>query len=272
MGAKGMREVISGKLWIGNACDLRDVSALYSCGIAAVVDLAIEEPTFQSPRDIVYCRFPLLDGEGNSQSLLRTAVETVSAFIERQTPVLVGCSGGMSRSPAIVAAALARSKQQSPVECLNQIAATGPHDVSPTLWNEICESIMPSVTASTDQPRLKLVVVRSANLERTAEFFTILGMKFQNEKHGTGPVHLSAECNDFVFEIYPAKSLEDIDRTTRLGFAVNDPVAVIAEVKSRGFLVVEALKRSNWGMRAVVRDPDDRSIEVYAATSDNAAG
>lgn len=266
-----MREVFPGKLWIGNARDLRDIPSLYSCGIAAVVDLAIEELAFQSPRDITYCRFPLLDGEGNSQDLLRTAVETVSAFIERKTPVLVGCSGGMSRSPAIVAAALARCSQQSPVEWLNQIAAIGAHDVSPALWNEICDCLMLSEPAPTNHPRLKLIVVRSTKMEKTVEFFTIMGMRFQSEKHGNGPVHFSAEFDDLVFEIYSVKNLGESDRTTRLGFAVNDPVAVIAEIKSRGFSVVEELKETNWGIRAVVRDPDDRPIEVYAATGGNVA-
>ncbi len=54
-----MREVIPGVFWIGNAHDARDVKRVLARGIAVVIDLAIEEPPIQFPRDIVYCRFPL---------------------------------------------------------------------------------------------------------------------------------------------------------------------------------------------------------------------
>lgn len=66
-----MREVIVNRLWIGNALDARDVSGVLRLGIEAVVDLAIEEPPIQYPRDLVYCRFPLVDGAENSPSVLR---------------------------------------------------------------------------------------------------------------------------------------------------------------------------------------------------------
>ena len=48
-------------LWIGNAHDARDVRGVLAFGIGVVIDLAIEEPPIHFPRDIVYCRFPLLD-------------------------------------------------------------------------------------------------------------------------------------------------------------------------------------------------------------------
>lgn len=57
-------------------------------------------------RDIVYCRFPIVDGAGTRVQLLVTAIETVTRLIRLQVPTLVGCGAGMSRSPAIVAAAL----------------------------------------------------------------------------------------------------------------------------------------------------------------------
>ena len=97
-----MREVIPSKLWIGNALDARDIRGVLGCGIAVIVDLAFEEPPIQSPRGIVYCRFPLLDGAGNESAILRAAVETVAHFMATGMPTLVACGAGMSRSPAIV--------------------------------------------------------------------------------------------------------------------------------------------------------------------------
>ena len=64
-----MREFVPTKLWIGNAVDARDIRGVLGCGIAAVMDLAIEEPPIQFPRDIVYCRFPLIDGAGNQSAI-----------------------------------------------------------------------------------------------------------------------------------------------------------------------------------------------------------
>jgi protein-tyrosine phosphatase len=132
-----MREVVPNLVWIGNAHDLRDVKSVLAHGISAVVDLAAEEPAAQYPRDTVYCRIPLVDSAGNSPSILRLAIETTSWLIQSRVPALVACGGGMSRSPAIVAAALARVEGISIEEALARIAAVGPHDPSPGLLADV---------------------------------------------------------------------------------------------------------------------------------------
>ena len=111
MGLRRRCERSSTKLWIGNALDVRDIRGVLGCGIAAIVDLAIEEPPIQFPRDIVYCRFPLIDGAENKPAVLRAAIETVACFMAFGTPTLVACGEGMSRSPAIVAAAMATTER-----------------------------------------------------------------------------------------------------------------------------------------------------------------
>lgn len=132
-----MREILPRLVWIGNARDGRDVSEVISREIAAVVDLAMEEAPAQFPREIIYCRFPLIDGAGNSPSLLQLAMRTLARLIETSTPTLVTCGGGMSRSPALVAAGLAVAKGGAADDWLKQIAAAGPHDVAPALWNDV---------------------------------------------------------------------------------------------------------------------------------------
>jgi len=139
-----MREIIPGLVWIGNARDAGDVAGVLANEIGAVIHLAIEEPPCPFPRDIIYCRFPLLDGEGNPPANLRTAIQTVLMLFEANVPLLVACSGGMSRSPAIVAADIACAKNESPDEWLKKITAAGPHDVAPTLWNEIRTCVKPT--------------------------------------------------------------------------------------------------------------------------------
>lgn len=136
-----MREVIPGLIWIGNARDGGDISGVMAMEFRAVVDLAMEEAPVHFPREIVYCRFPIVDGAGNSPALLRTAIQTLSTLVETSTPTLVTCGAGMSRSPAIVAAALFMTKGGSPDDWLKKITAAGPHDVAPALWNDIRDAI-----------------------------------------------------------------------------------------------------------------------------------
>jgi predicted protein tyrosine phosphatase len=132
-----MRSIIPELLWIGNALDTQDVRAALSLGIRAVVDLAANELPVQYPRDIAYCRLPLTDGTGNDSAILRLAVTTTAEFVRSRFPTLVACSAGMSRSPAIVAAALAIVERQAPDDVLVRITSSGPHDVAPALWSEI---------------------------------------------------------------------------------------------------------------------------------------
>lgn len=132
-----MREVLPRLLWIGNARDARDLNQVLDLGITAVIDLAREEPPISYPREIVYCRLPLIDGDENQTVVLQTALTTVAHFISADLPTLVACSAGMSRSPAIAAGALALVQDCSFSAALQQVAATGPCDVAPGLWNEI---------------------------------------------------------------------------------------------------------------------------------------
>lgn len=132
-----MRPIPPYPLWLGHVGDARDVRGVLSAGIAALVDLALNEPPVAVTRELVYCRFPLLDGAGNSPWLLRAAVETTAALLRANVSTLVFCSGGMSRTPAIAATALARVTGRSPEECLADIARTGACDVSTTLWRDI---------------------------------------------------------------------------------------------------------------------------------------
>ncbi|QDT44140.1 Dual specificity phosphatase, catalytic domain [Gimesia alba] len=132
-----MREVFSQLLWIGNARDARDVQGVLDLGIAAVIDLALEEPPITFPREIVYCRLPLIDGDENNPAILESAIETTTRFVQSEVPTLVACSGGMSRSPAIAAAAMSRINQTRFADIIKQIAADGPCDVAPGLWNAI---------------------------------------------------------------------------------------------------------------------------------------
>lgn len=141
-----MNRIAPFALWVGHGGESHDRATIYEKGIEAVVELSVEEPPFALPRELICCRFPLLDGVGNRPDRLALAVHTVAALITSGTPTLVSCGAGMSRSPAIVAAALALSRGGTAVEWLEKVTAHHPSDVSPGLWADLVK--LPDITAA----------------------------------------------------------------------------------------------------------------------------
>jgi hypothetical protein len=136
-----LRKVTGYTLWLGHVGDVRNPSELLGAGIAAVVDLALNESPATLSRELVYCRFPLIDGPGNPGPLLRLAVDTVASLLRSNTPTLVYCGAGMSRSPAVAGAAIARVNGCPLAEGLVVALQSGVSDVSPGLWAAIEEAV-----------------------------------------------------------------------------------------------------------------------------------
>jgi hypothetical protein len=132
-----MREAITNCLWLGNSAEARDITAVLGLGIVAIIDLAMEEPAIHFPRDILYCRIPLVDGSGNRPEIIRAAVDITASLIDSRVPTLVACGACTSRSPIIVAAALARVDGRSLEQALEDITAGVAHDISTSLWAEV---------------------------------------------------------------------------------------------------------------------------------------
>jgi hypothetical protein len=132
-----VRRIPGCSIWLGHAGDVRDVCGIVAAGLVAVVDLALEEAPAPLTRDLVCCRFPLVDGPGNAPWLLRAAVETVAGLLRCGTPTLVGCGAGLSRAPCIAAAAIARVRGCPPADALAIALGSGAADISPALWIEV---------------------------------------------------------------------------------------------------------------------------------------
>jgi protein-tyrosine phosphatase len=128
-------------LWLGNAGDVRDLVAVRRSGVRAIVDLALNEVPLAVPRDLVYCRFPIVDGTANGRGLVRSAIETTSSLLRCGTPTLIFCSAGMSRTPAIAAGALALIGGRLPQECLMEVVKGAPADLSPAIWDEVVAAV-----------------------------------------------------------------------------------------------------------------------------------
>ena len=132
-----MHQIEPYQLWVGHAGDGRALQEALDRGIRAIVQLAMADLPLQPPRELVYCRIPLLDGAGNDPGLLQLAVNNVAALLRQGTPTLVCCGAGMSRSPAIVAAALSIVEQADVDECLKRVTSRDGADVSPGFWEEV---------------------------------------------------------------------------------------------------------------------------------------
>ena len=110
---------------------------------------------------------------------------------------------------------------------------------------------------------LNLLVLRCGDVERARAFYECLGQAFERHQHGAGPEHWAAEAAGGVFELYPAAVGAAGDQTG-LGFAVSDLTATAAMRVSRGFAPGVTADRPR-GRTFVVRDPDERRVEVKQA-------
>jgi hypothetical protein len=134
-----MKQIIPYPLWVGHAGDGRDFRRILDAGIQAIVQLAMEEPSLQPPRELIYCRFPLIDGKGNRPELLDLTLHTTVGLLDSRIPILLCCGAGMSRAPAIGAAALSLFLGQSPEHCLEMVVQQHSADVSPGFWAEVIQ-------------------------------------------------------------------------------------------------------------------------------------
>jgi hypothetical protein len=134
-----VRHIPDYSLWLGHAGDARDRHELLRLGVGAVVDLAVEEPPAVAGHEMVYCRFPLLDGAENPPWLLRAAIDMTATLLREKVPTLVACSSGVSRAPAVTAAALVRLGRPNLPAALLWLADFGQCDVSGGLYQDVVQ-------------------------------------------------------------------------------------------------------------------------------------
>ena len=92
-----------------------------------------------------------------------------------------------------------------------------------------------------------------------------VGVLFQRERHGNGPIHLACE-GAAVFEIYPLGSSQVPSTSVRIGLSVDDVDACVDDrIAELGGSIVKAPHDSPWGRRAVVKDPDGHTVELVTA-------
>jgi hypothetical protein len=149
-----VRQVGNYPLWVGTARDARDLRGVLAAGIEVIVDLAVDEPPISVTRELVYLRFPLVDGGGNPPWLLLAAGSAIDGLVRLKVPTLIACSGGMSRSPAIASLGLCfATDQRAPDMVLRQVQRGTPSDIHPALWNDIMRCVATESEWVYDGPR-----------------------------------------------------------------------------------------------------------------------
>lgn len=99
---------------------------------------------------------------------------------------------------------------------------------------------------------LNLVVLRSVDIDRAAQFYQGLGLEFTKHRHGKGPEHCAAEMEGLVFEIYPRSADGESSAGTRIGFRVAPVEEAVAALEKAGGKLMSPPKDSPWGRRALL--------------------
>jgi catechol 2,3-dioxygenase-like lactoylglutathione lyase family enzyme len=107
-----------------------------------------------------------------------------------------------------------------------------------------------------------LLVLRCRDLQASRAFYEAVGLTFNRHAHAQGPEHYAHESPAFVLELYPAPSADYADQTA-LGFAADDLPALHARLAQAGH-APGPIRAQPWGTTFVLRDPDDRRVEIGA--------
>lgn len=110
-------------------------------------------------------------------------------------------------------------------------------------------------------PRLSLIVLRCANLQRSREFYeAALGVEFAPERHG-GVDHLAVRLDGgTVMELYPLGP--GPASRVRLEFAVAAPSAALDRLRDAGF------SPRTMGSTVLTTDPDGNGVAVLLGSSE----
>ncbi|WP_435066648.1 dual specificity protein phosphatase family protein [Haloplanus sp. C73] len=126
-----MDEVADG-LFVGTVEDAGDEALIRDHGIAAVLSLTHSDPDGGFPPGLAVTDVPMMDGPRNDQRQFDRAVSHVLSHLGTGDTLLVHCSAGASRSPAVAATALALYDELDLDTAFEQVAnrrsAVEPHD------------------------------------------------------------------------------------------------------------------------------------------------
>ena len=120
-------------------------------------------------------------------------------------------------------------------------------------------------------PRVHRIVLHSRDAERLLVFYETLGLKFVRERDVGGPARLFARAGDVQIEIFAASRLATAPGEMHgwlLELRVADLDRIVDQVEQDGHRVLSGPMDTPWGRRAVVIDPEGRTVHLSASRSD----
>lgn len=107
--------------------------------------------------------------------------------------------------------------------------------------------------------QLTLLVLRCKNIEISKNFYEKLGLKFQQEQHGKGPIYYSTEIGEVLLELYPLQENYQVENN-RLGFSleVEDVITFLKSIE----IEIQSTYTFDKTKVFVVEDPDGRKVEL----------
>lgn len=126
-----MDEVGDG-LFVGTVGDAGNKPLMHEHDIKVIVSLTHVEPDDGFPSDLAVVRVPMKDGPQNDQQVFERAITHTLSHLGVGDKILVHCSAGASRSPAVAATALALYEEIGLQTAFEQVAdcrnAVDPHE------------------------------------------------------------------------------------------------------------------------------------------------
>jgi catechol 2,3-dioxygenase-like lactoylglutathione lyase family enzyme len=115
--------------------------------------------------------------------------------------------------------------------------------------------------------RLRTLVLRCSDIDRSQRFYSALGLVFEFERHGNGPGHYSTDVGGLVLELYPVDATRAVSGPSHLEFEGG-----AFERLDREHLP-KVLGRPRVGGAGALRfvDPDGRAVSLIAEPTDSGA-
>jgi uncharacterized glyoxalase superfamily protein PhnB len=117
-------------------------------------------------------------------------------------------------------------------------------------------------------PQLGALVLFTSRQQDCVDFYRLVGAPLVEEQHDDGDVHFACEVGGVHFAVFP---VTDSGRAPEYGtsgcsfpgFAVKSVHAVVEAAARQEVTVLQPPAEYPWGVRAVLRDPDGRPVEVF---------
>ncbi len=115
-------------------------------------------------------------------------------------------------------------------------------------------------------PEIGAIVLWSPRAAEVVAFYRAIGVPLEDERHEEGPAHWACSLGPVHFAVFEAAEGAARGRAeggaTMIGLSVTSLEEAVAAAVGMDARVLVLPEEVPWGRRAVVADPDGRSVEL----------